>query len=78
MVAATFDCLVPKFHRVFFCPGNHDLWTSPPEHNQVSRAVSGRAPTGAAGDHGIAKMQNRREISASAYDDRSHDLHPHR
>jgi hypothetical protein len=35
------------------------------------------ADTGAGGDHGIAKMWNRREISASFYDDPSHYLHPH-
>jgi hypothetical protein len=33
--------------------------------------------TGAGGDHGIAKMWNRREISASSDCDRSHYLHPH-
>jgi hypothetical protein len=34
-------------------------------------------PTGAGGDNGIADIWNRREISASCDDDRSHDLHPH-
>jgi len=33
IVKATFEALVPKFYKVFFCPGNHDLWTSPPEHS---------------------------------------------
>jgi hypothetical protein len=33
--------------------------------------------TGAGGDHGIAKMENRREISASSYYDQSHYLPPH-
>eukprot|EP01047_Picozoa_sp_COSAG01_P018829 COSAG01_NODE_1029_length_12019_cov_560.144631_4_plen_215_part_00 len=33
--------------------------------------------TGAGGENGSAKMWNRREISVSSYDDRSHDLHPH-
>jgi hypothetical protein len=33
--------------------------------------------TGAGGDHGIAKMWDRREISASCYYDRSYYLHPH-
>eukprot|EP01047_Picozoa_sp_COSAG01_P050749 COSAG01_NODE_5161_length_4439_cov_6.008291_5_plen_136_part_00 len=32
---------------------------------------------GAGGDHGIAHVQNRREISASSGRDPSHDLHPH-
>jgi hypothetical protein len=33
--------------------------------------------TGAGGDHGIAKVWTRREISATAYYDQSHDLHSH-
>jgi hypothetical protein len=33
--------------------------------------------TGAGGDNGIAKMWNRRGISASSYYDQSHYLHPH-
>jgi hypothetical protein len=33
--------------------------------------------TGAGGDHGIANMWNRREISVRSYDDQSHHLHPH-
>jgi hypothetical protein len=35
------------------------------------------AATGAGGDNGIAKLWNRREISASSDDDQSHYLHPH-
>jgi hypothetical protein len=46
------------------------------------RATAGAvspANTGAGGDGGSAKMQTRREISASSYDDRSHMIifHPH-
>jgi hypothetical protein len=33
--------------------------------------------TGAGGDNGIAKLWNRRELSASSDDDQSHYLHPH-
>jgi hypothetical protein len=38
---------------------------------------SGARATGAGGDNRLAKMWNRREISASSCDHRSHDLHPH-
>jgi hypothetical protein len=36
----------------------------------------GTSRGGAGGDHGIATMWNRREISASSYDDRSHIISP--
>jgi hypothetical protein len=39
--------------------------------------VGSETSTGAGGDNGIAKLWNRREISVSSYDDRSHYLHPH-
>jgi hypothetical protein len=42
------------------------------------RACAGRhTGAGAGGENGIAKMWNRRDISASSYYDQSHHLHPH-
>jgi hypothetical protein len=47
-------------------------------HEELMPHVQGIAGnTGAGGDHGIAKMENRREISVSSYYDQSHYLHPH-
>jgi hypothetical protein len=50
-----------------------------PAHAQPHpRSVRARGvSTGAGGGNGIAQMWNRREISASSYEDQSHDLHPH-
>ena len=28
IVEKVWELLVPRFHRVFFVPGNHDLWTT--------------------------------------------------
>lgn len=32
-----FLLLVSRFHRVFYCPGNHELWTSKNECNSVDK-----------------------------------------
>jgi hypothetical protein len=49
-----------------------------PGSDDQEEAMGGCGPcTGAGGDHGIANMWNRREISVSSYDDQSHYLHPH-
>jgi hypothetical protein len=42
-----------------------------------ARGACGSHATGAGGDHGIAKLWNRRELSVSSDSDRSHYLHPH-
>jgi hypothetical protein len=50
---------------------------SAPDRGSVAASVSQTIATGVGGEHGIAKLRNRKEISAGSDCDRSQYLHPH-